>query len=232
MIDTTNWNLYWNLEGTEQVRANLVYSAYISPDKKHFCQWFKRDDNYHTDREENALWTDALLEDRFRKELFYHNHASKSMPVLDIADVDEATRKVVYKWPGNDFLMQSIVSGSRESTLLNWQDQWVSLIRKMWTANITKLSLHPNSWTVRDGELVPLNWFYCYDTDTGTDSFENMSIQISPGRKETLYSIIEKYNMDFTTMYPVKKLQRVAFNSFKKNYPTELMDKMIEELEL
>lgn len=232
MFNTTNWNLYWNLEGTEQVRANLVYSAYVSEDKKHFCQWFKRDDQYHRDASENALWTDKLLEDRFRKELAYHSKASKFMPVLDIADVDEKERRVIYSWPGDDFLMQSIAAGARELLLPDWKKQWASLIEKMWIANITKLSLHPNSWTVREGELVPLNWFYCYDTDTGHDSFENMSIQISPGRKETLYSIIEKYNMDFTTMYPVKQLQRVAFNSFKKNYPEEMMDSMIERLKL
>jgi hypothetical protein len=100
----------------------------------------------------------------------------------------------------------------------------------MWSANITKLSLHPNSWTVRDGVLVPFNWFYCYDTDTGTDSFENMSIQISQGRKENVYPILEKFGIDWEEQYSVKKLQLVAFNSFRNNYPKELIDRIIEKL--
>lgn len=229
MTDVTNWDLYWNYEQGDCYRANLVYSAYCSPDKKHFCQWFYRDNKYHRDEYENSLWTEELLEDRFRKELKYHERASKVMPVLDIVEIDEKARKVIYAWPGDDFLMQSFRL-SREEVLPDWQDQWVSLIEKMWSANITKLSLHPNSWTVRDGVLVPFNWFYCYDTDTGTDSFENMSIQISQGRKENVYPILERFKIEWEKQYPVKQLQLIAFNSFRNNYPKELIDRIIEKL--
>jgi hypothetical protein len=229
MTDVTNWDLYWNYEQGDCYRANLVYSAYCSPDKKHFCQWFHRDNKYHRDEYENSLWTDELLEDRFRRELKYHERASKVMPVLDIVDIDEKARKVIYAWPGDDFLMQTFRL-SREEVLPDWQEQWISLIEKMWSANITKLSLHPNSWTVRDGVLVPFNWFYCYDTDTGTDSFENMSIQISQGRKENVYPILERFNIDWEKQYPVKQLQLIAFNSFRNNYPSELIDRIIEKL--
>jgi len=43
MIDTSNWNLYWNTEEGQTVRGNLVYSAYVSPDGKQYCQKFQRD---------------------------------------------------------------------------------------------------------------------------------------------------------------------------------------------
>jgi hypothetical protein len=230
MTDITNWDLYWNVENGESFRANLVYSAYRSPDKKHFCQWFVRDSRYHADLYENSLWTDELLEDRFQKELKYHERASKVMPTLDIVDVDVKSRQIIFAWPGDDFLMQSLYQGSREQVLPDWQEQWVSLIEKMWSVNITKLSLHPNSWTVRDGELVPFNWFYCYDTDTGTDSFSKMDIQISSGRKENLYPILQKFEIDYDTEYSVKKLQAIAFNSFRKNYSSELIDRILAKL--
>ena len=142
MTDVTNWNLYWNFEQGECFRANLVYSAYRSPDEKHFCQWFVRDPKYHTNLYENSLWSDELLEDRFQKELKYHQRASKVMPTLDIVEVDMKLRQIIYAWPGDDFLMQSLYQGSREQVLPDWQEQWVSLIEKMWSANITKLSLH------------------------------------------------------------------------------------------
>jgi hypothetical protein len=230
MTDILNWDLYWNVENTESFRANLVYSAYRSPDKKHFCQWFIRDPRYHSNQDENVLWTEDLLEDRFQKELKYHAIAASTMPTLEIVDVDIATRQIVYEWPGDDFLMQSHYAGSREAVLSDWQAQWISLNEKMWDANITKLSLHPNSWTVRNDELVPFNWFYCYDTDVDVDSFDNMSIQISSGRKENLYSILQQYGIEWDACYPVKKLQAVAFNSFRKNYPDELIENILRKL--
>lgn len=228
-MNTTNWALYWNIEDGELIRGNLVYSAYISPDKQHYCQWFKRDIRYHPFTTENELWTEELLEDRFRKELTYWNRAKNFMPVLDLVDVDEVERKIIYKWPGDDFLMQSHYAGSRENVLNDWQDQWINLIEKMWSANIVKLSLHPNSWTVRDSTLVPMNWFYCYDYDLGQDSFANMNIQISSGRRENLQPILKKLDIDFDTYYPARKLQTVAFNSFRKNYPSELMDRILQK---
>jgi len=229
MIDTSNWSLYWNTENGQTIRGNLVYSAYVSPSGKHYCQKFQRDIRYHPFDEENAQWTDALLEDRFRKELKYHARAKESMPVLEMVDVDEASRTIVYRWPGDDFLMQGIQAGSYEAVLPNWKEQWIARIKEMRLANIVKLSLHPNSWTVSNGSLVPLNWFYCYDADAGYDSFANMNIQISSGRRENLYPILEKYNIDFDTDYPATQLQVIAFNSFRKNYPRDLIDRILEE---
>lgn len=230
MIDVSNWDLYWNLEGDELVRANLVYTAYISADKKHFCQWFARDNRYHKDPVENILWTEQLLEDRFRKELKYHTKAKNHMPVLGIADIDEAERKIVYEWPGDDFLMQSIKAGSRESACPNWKDQWIDLLQRMWTANITKLSLHPNSWTIKDGVMHPINWFFCYDTDNDSDSFQNLLIQISPGRLEKMHGVLEKLGMTIEETYPVKKLQEAALNSFRSNYENDFIDSALEKL--
>jgi hypothetical protein len=229
MLDTSNWNLYWNTENGETIRGNLVYSAYISPDGNQYCQRFQRDIRYHPFAEENAQWTEELLEDRFRKELQYHTRASHSMPVLEIVDVDEQNRSIVYNWPGDDFLMQGIHAGSYEAVLPDWKEQWIARIKEMRQANIIKLSLHPNSWTVKDGVLVPMNWFYCYDADIGVDSFTNMNIQISTGRRENLYPILEKYGIDFDTEYLATRLQVIAFNSFRKNYPGDLIDRILEE---
>jgi hypothetical protein len=74
-----------------------------------------------------------------------------------------------------------------------------------------------------------MNWFYCYDADTGYDSFANMNIQISSGRRENLYPILEKYNIDFDTDYSATQLQVIAFNSFRKNYSSDLIDRVLEE---
>jgi hypothetical protein len=231
MLDDKKWDLYWNLDNGYQCRANLVYSAYVSKDRQHFCQWFGRDTRYHTDPDENAAWTEDLLEDRFSKELKFYNRARTTLPVLELVDVDSSDRTMIFRWPGDDFLMQSIHAGSMSAVLPDWQEQWISRVEEMWSLNITKLSLHPNSWTVRDGVLVPFNWFFCYDTDEDTDSFENFSIQISSGRMEGLWSVFDEVGITFSETYPVKQLQKAAFISFKKNYPEELMDTMLGKLQ-
>lgn len=230
MIDLSKWSLYWNLEGSQLVRANLVYSAYVSPDRKSFCQWFARDPMYHPHDSENQRWTEELLEDRFRKELKYHTRATRFMPTLPVLDVDEKERKIVFNWPGDDFLMQSINAGSREAVIADWKDQWLDLILKMQTANITKLSLHPNSWTVIKGRLIPFNWFFCYDTDTGRDSFSNLMIQISSGRMEKLEHILEKLNIDKDQMYSAARLQTAALESFRSNYDDMFIDRVLSAI--
>lgn len=230
MLDEKKWDLYWNIDNGYSCRANLVYTAYVSKDKKHFCMWFDRDTRYHSDIEENKAWTEELLTDRFNKELKFYNRARTSMPVLDIDDVDNTNRIIVFRWPGDDFLMQSHYAGSMEAVLPDWKTQWLSRINEMWNLNITKLSLHPNSWTVRDGVLVPFNWFFCYDTDTDSDSFSNFAIQISSGRLEGLWQVFEEVGINFNDAYPVKKLQEAAFHSFKKNYPADLMNTVLERL--
>jgi hypothetical protein len=192
--------------------------------------WFNRDPNYHPDSVENSQWTTELLTDRFQKELLFYNRARTSMPVLELEDVDSLNRVIVLRWPGDDFLMQSYHAGSMESILPDWKEQWLSRIEEMWSLNITKLSLHPNSWTVRDGVLVPFNWFFCYNTDTDVDSFSNFAIQISSGRLDGLWKIFETVGITFDGTYPVTKLQEAAFHSFKKNYPEDLMDLALEKL--
>jgi hypothetical protein len=227
MINLSDWNLYWNLEGSQLVRANLVYTAYVSPDRKNFCQWFFRDSRYHHDPTENSCWTDELLEDRFNREIKFHDRARKHMPTLPIVDIDQKERKVVYEWPGDDFLMQSIYAGGREKLLPDWQDQMTLLIHKMKKSHITKLSLHPNSWTVMQGTLVPFNWFFSYDSEKDTDSFENLLIQISQGRMEKLEPILTRLNIDKTREYPVEKLQIAALESFRANYDNDLIDRIL-----
>ena len=228
MTDISNWNLYWNLEGDELVRANLVYSAYVSPDKKHFCQWFARDIRYHRDPDENALWTTELLKDRFDKEIEFHARARRHMTTLPIVDIDEQELKIIYEWPGDDFLMQSIKAGRREKLLPDWQDQMALLIHKMKKSHITKLSLHPNSWTVINNDtLVPFNWFFSYDSERDTDSFKKLSIQISPGRMEKLEPIFERLNIKEDQFYPVETLQLAALESFRANYDDAFINRIL-----
>ena len=84
-----DWNFHYNLEGKEWIRQNLVYTPYISPDKKTMCMSFNRDPHYHCWPEENLRWTDELLNDRFAREVTYYDIArAADIPTLKIKDID------------------------------------------------------------------------------------------------------------------------------------------------
>jgi hypothetical protein len=222
MHNLSNWNYYYNLEGTEEVRANLVYTPYVSPDKKTFCMSFNRDRNYHQNQHENSQWTEELLNDRFEREIRFHKLASTIMPTLNILDIDETSRRIYLEWFGDDFYMQGLMSGGYDNVLPDWQDQWCDLIKKMWGTNIYKLSLHPNSWVAHDGVLIPFNWFFCFDQTDLPVTARSLLIQISSGRQEKLG------DLDVDKPYTPKEAQYIAFNSFRTNYPPTLIDTIIK----
>lgn len=221
MTDISKWNLYYNLEGEEYVRANLVYTPYVSTSNDILCMSFNRDELYHKYDYENIHWTEALLTDRFNKELEFHKLASTVMPTLKLLEVDTANRRIFFEWHGDDFFMQSLKAGGYDKVLPNWQEQWQQRIEEMWSVGIYKISLHPNSWIAHNGQLIPFNWFFCYHKESDPVTLRSLLLQISSGRQEKLAGV------ELETPYTPKQLQAIAFNSFKHNYPTELMDAML-----
>jgi len=221
MTNLAKWDLYYNLEGDQPVRANLVYTPYISPDQKTICMSFNRDIAYHKYPEENVMWTEELLSDRFNKELEFHKLASMTMPTLRLLDADTTKREVYFEWHGADFFMQGLAAGGYDNVLPDWQEQWLSLIEKMWAANIYKISLHPNSWIAHDGKLIPFNWFFCYHKNSSPVTVQSLLLQISSGRQEKLAGI------ELETPFTPIQLQTIAFNSFRQNYPKELIEKSV-----
>ena len=228
MSDISNWNLYYNKEGDEMVRANLVYTPYVSPDKTTFCMSFQRDPAYHIYDYENVNWAEQDLIERFNKELEFHERASKVMPTLSIKDVEFDKRRIFIEWHGDDFYMQGL-ENSYDSVLPDWKAQWIDLVKKMWAQDIMKFSLHPNSWVAKDGVLIPFNWFFCYDKQESNITIRNVLKQISFERQEKLAVVLKAAGMDLDTPYDVKTLQTVAFNSFRSYYPADLIDKIIQE---
>ena len=227
-MNITDWDLYYNLEGDEYVRANLVYTPYVSPDKKTICMSFNRDRAYHKNEHENVLWTEEMLDDRFSKELEFHRLASKTMPTLKLLDVETVDRKIFFEWHGDDFLMQGLAAGGYDKVLPDWQPQWLDLIRKMRAVGIYKISLHPNSWIAHQGKLIPWNWFFCYHSDSEPVTFRSLLPQISAGRLEKLVGVLADQGVDLDTMCSPQMMQKIAFNSFRYNYPPELIENVLQ----
>ena len=229
MAILTTWNLYYNLENQEQVRANLVYTPYVNLDGDTFCMSFNRDLKYHNDIKENTPWTDRELDDRFAREVKFRNLVEGHLPTLAIKKINPVNRTIQLEWHGDDFYMQALKAGSYEAVLPNWKEQWKECVLAMWKLGIRKMSLHPNSWTVKDGVLIPFNWFFCYE-NTDTLTIKDVLIQISQGRQQKLFDFLEKYNMNIETPYSVNLLQELTLHSFRTNYPQDLIDDMLTEL--
>jgi hypothetical protein len=227
-MNLSYWNYLYNWDGKQWIRANLVYTPYVSLDKKTLCMSFNRDNQYHTVHEENTQWTDELLTERFLRELKFHDIANKNaIPTLEIIDLDEAQRHIYFKWHGDDFFMQGVNLNGYNNVLSNWKDQWLQRINEMWQAGIYKISLHPNSWIAHDGMFIPFNWFFCFNKNE-QNTIRNLLIQISEERQEKLTSQLNILGFDLDTYYDPDKLQLLAFHSFKSNYPEELIDQVIK----
>ena len=226
IIIDSGWDYYYNIEDTELVRANLVYTPYVSADGETFCMSFNRDPGYHCYSEEEVLWNDDDLTIRFYREIKFHTRASQSMPTLKVKDIDYTNRKIFLAWPGDDFLMMARTS-SYEKILPDWENQWIRLIENMWHHDIIKFSLHPNSWTVVKDELVPFNWFFSYDVNELLRVSEVL-MQISAERQDKLFAVLDEHGIDIDTQYRVSDLQRMGFNSFRSNYSAELINYILK----
>ena len=223
----TNWDYYWNEEPGDRFRANLVYTAYISGDRKTLCMSFNRDVNYHSNLEENTLWTEELLAERFQRELKFYNKAAGKIPVAELLDIDENNRKIYIKFPGDDFYMMGYKS-SYDQVLPNWREQITERFKEMWSLGILKFSMHPNSWIVyEDGILRPINWFFTFEEGEPEKSISEYLIQLSDSRQDKLRPLLEKFNIDIEKKYQLWDLQNICFESFRHNYPTELIDSLL-----
>ena len=224
-----DWSYLYNWDVDQWSRANLVYTPYISPDKKTMCMSFNRDKLYHMDKEENLLWTTELLQDRFDRELKFYNLATESdIPTLQLLDVDTTSRQIFFEWHGADFYTQGIEGNGYDNILPDWKVQWLARISEMWAAGIYKFSMHPNSWVALNGKLVPFNWFFSFTKDEPHITIRDFLIQISLGRLEKLELVLNSFGMNLDTPYDVKTLQQVCFHSFKANYPEPLIDQVLK----
>lgn len=222
-MDLSNWTLYYNKNQDGPVRANLVYTPYVSPDRKTFCMSFNRNKDYHCFEEENSQWSDDDLQDRFEKEIKFYNKVHGYIPTLKWYDIDYRSREIFMEWTGKDFFMLGYDIGY-DSILPDWKEQWKQIIIKLRDKNISKFSLHPNSFVVRDSELVPFNWFFCYDRHDPTVTVKSVLKQISTTRLDKLMPLLSSMNIDLEKSYNAQDLENLCLMSFLSNYPKDVID--------
>ena len=213
--------LYYNQNNDGSIRANLVYTPYTEDNT--FIMSFNRDPEYHFDKDANALFTEEVLVDRFDRELRFHEKVKDVLPTLEIVDVDYIKREIYLEWPSDDFYMLGRKS-SYDEVLPDWKQQWLHIIRTLRRVNVSKFSLHPNSFVVSNQRLVPFNWFFCFERNELT-SLESVVKQISSDRLDKVTPLLNKHSISLTDVRPAKDFELLGLECFTSSYGSELITK-------
>lgn len=227
MQDLSTWSYHYDTqEDGRPMRANLVYTAYINPERSQMCMEFIRQPDYHDKEVENERWTDEMLLERFNREIKFQAKAKElGIPALDVLSIDYANRRIFIEWYDTDFYTIGQRTGGYDNALPGWRDQWLSIMEGLWKNNMYKISLHPNSFAIKNNQLVAFNWFFTYNSEEPPMSLKELSAQISTERMDKLQPVMDMYHVNVDTLIPVTTLQSIALTVFKSNYPGDLMDK-------
>jgi hypothetical protein len=223
----TNFDYYYNfVEGKGYCRNNLIYTSLISKDKKTFCQWYYNDPNYHQGK--NKVVDPSLMEEKWQREVKFLTHMHKTKPdiIPEILDIDYINKKIYLKIDGVDFWQQSDpVKQGYDNVLVDWKEQMLEIIQTHRDLQIYKMSMHPSSYFIINGKLKSINYFFCYDFFERALKLEDVFSHISYDRLEKLYPLMNKLNIDHKKEEPLQKIQLLAFETFKSNFPNEIMEK-------
>lgn len=216
--------LYYNENNDGPIRANLVYTPYT--ENNTFIMSFNRDPEYHFDNDANVLFTEEILADRFDRELRFHEKVKRVLPTLDIIDVDYMKREIYLEWPSDDFYMLGR-NTSYDQVLPDWKEQWLHIIRTLRRVNVSKFSLHPNSFVVKNNRLIPFNWFFCFERDELT-SLSSVIKQISTERFDKLAPLLNKHNINIDDVKPAREFEQLGLECFTSSYTPDLIEEAIK----
>jgi hypothetical protein len=216
---------YNNVPGIGQCRNNLIYTSLISKDKKTFVMWYHNDTEYHKGM--NQVVDPDKMDAKWARELQYIHLMSTEYPNLipKIKEIDLINKKIYLEIDGPDFWEQSgCVQENYENTLPNWKDQMLEIIQAHKFLGLYKFSMHPSSYFVIDGKLKSINYFFTYHKDEPEVTLEEHKSHISLERQSKMEDIMKKFNMNWSDKLPFHQLQKLCFESFRSNYPSEFID--------
>jgi hypothetical protein len=220
------YDYYYNITPQHgKVRNNLIYTSLISEDKRVFVQWYHNDTEYHMGK--NQVVDPALMEDKWQRELKYLKFMAAAHPdmVPKILDIDEKYKKIYLAIDGVDLWQQSLDNNaSFDGVLPGWRNQALAIIKAHKDLNLYKFSWHPSSFFVVGGELKTINYFFVYHKDEGPISIKDHQSHISLDRQTEMRKIVERNGISWDNPEPLDVLQKMAFDSFRFNYPIDFIE--------
>jgi len=222
-----NFNYYYNNVPEKGLcRNNLIYTSLISADEEIFVQWYHNDTEYHKGM--NKVINPNLMQQKWYREVRYLTKMHENYPqhIPEILDINDTDQKIYLKIQGPDIWEQAGCTSNLESVVPDWQEQILEIEQAHKDLNFHKFSFHPSSYFCVDGKLKCINYFFCYDYSEKTLLFKDIESHISEDRLDSAYALFEKNGIDTKIPMPLIQVQKLVFESFRSNYPTEFIDKM------
>lgn len=215
---------YNNVPEKGLCRNNLIYTSLLSKDQKTFCQWYYNDEKYHGGH--NEVVDPDLMEEKWNREVKFltlmRDHFPQHVPNFSI---DYKNKKIYHDVDGVDFWEKSKCDQRNFSNVLpNWQEQLLEIMQAHAELGIFKYSLHPSSYFVVDNKLKSINYFFCYTDQDSLISLTDVMSHISINRRKDLLPKMAKLGINVTEPTPFLDIQMLAFESFKTDFPSDLMD--------
>jgi len=219
---------YNNVPGHGLCRNNLIYTSLMSTDKKVFVQWYHNDSEYH--KGQNQVVDPKLMTAKFHRELhFLHNmeHHNPGM-VPKILEVNIPEQKIYLEIEGSDFWEQAGCSSDNfDKVLPDWQEQMLAIIKAHHARGWYKYSMHPSSYFVVDGKLKSINYFFTYSSNEGPISIADHASHIYSTRQDEMKKYITDLGISWDDPHPLPLMEKLCWNSFRTNYPTEFIDRVL-----
>jgi hypothetical protein len=216
---------YNNVPGKGLCRNNLIYTSLVNKDKTVFCQHYVNDTDYH--KGQNQVVDSSLMEEKWLREVNYITQMRNKYPALvpTIINIDLPQRKMYFEIQGVDFWQQTLDNSCTYDDILpDWREQMLDIFKAHKSLGIYKYSLHPSSYFVVDGKLKSINYFFCYKDIDPAISLRSVMSHISEDRQSDLFPKMAAMGIDVDAHTSFKDIQLLAFESFKTNFPVEIMD--------
>ena len=167
------------------------------------------------------------MEEKWLREVNFIQQMELKYPqhVPEIQDIDFMNKKLYLKIDGPDMWELAGCEGNDYSVVDNWEEQMLEIIQAHKDLGLYKYSMHPSSYFVVEGKLKSINYFFTYsDQDLGI-SLRSVMSHISEDRQADLFPKMEAAGIDVNKDTPHSQIQLLAFDSFKTNFPDEVMEK-------
>lgn len=222
----TKFEYYYNdVPGKGLCRNNLIYTSLISEDRKTFCQWYHNDTEYH--RGQNQVVDPNLMEEKWQRETEFLIEMAWKYPnfVPQILEIDHREKKLYLRIDGVDFWQQAgPLEQNYDRVLPDWRDQMLGILTAHKSLGIYKYSLHPSSYFVVNGQLKSINYFFCYKDTDPKISLRSVLSHISEDRQRDLFPKMSAMGIDIDQPTAFNDIQLLAFESFKTNFPDDVME--------
>lgn len=226
-----NYEYYWNnVPGVGLCRNNLIYTSLANKNLTTFVQWYYNDGEYH--KGQNQVVKSELMEEKFNREVRYLTLMKESYPTLvPNYQVDTVEKKVYLEIDGKDFWNRAgCLTENYDSVLPDWQDQMLAIIKAHKSLGLHKYSMHPSSYFIVDGKLKSMNYFFTYHKDESQISVSDVQSHIYSTRQDEMRKHLESLGIEWNKPQTWETLDKLCWNSFRNNYPTEFIERVLKEI--